>query len=165
MPAQVSQFRVIPLHKAIEHYFELSLYLLVLTGFGALASTGGLGLTTTLPVGAALAVRGYFLAERRQLVISERWTTPLTIAYFVFFIADFFLFSRSFLTATVHLALFAVVIRMFSLRRERDHAMLAILAFLMVLASAVLTVDSVFLFFFAAFLLTAVATFALMEMR
>jgi len=35
----------------------------------------------------------------------------------------------------------------------------------MVLASAVLTVDSVFLFFFAAFMLMGVATFILMEMR
>src|SRR5258708_11696436 len=164
MAAQVSQFRVIPLRKAVEHYFELSLYLLVLTGFGALASTGGLGLTTTLLVGAALAVRGYLLAERRRVVISERWTGPLTIAYFVFFLADFLLFSRSFLTATVHLALFAVVIRMFSLRRERDHVMLAILAFLMVLAASVLTVDSVFLLFFTGFMLMAVTTFVLMEM-
>src|SRR5712671_7089964 len=165
MAAQVSQFRVIPLQKAVEHYFELSLYLLVLTGFGALASTGGLGLTTTLLVGAALAVRGYLLAERRRVVISERWTAPLTIAYFVFYAADYFLLSRSFLTATVHLVLFAVVVRTFSLRRDRDYTTLAILAFLMVLASAVLTVDSVFLLFFAGFTLMAVATFVLMEMR
>ncbi len=54
---------------------------------------------------------------------------------------------------------------MFSLRRERDHVTLAILAFLMILASAVLTVDSVFLFSFAAFMLMAVITFVLMEMR
>jgi transglutaminase-like putative cysteine protease len=43
--------------------------------------------------------------------------------------------------------------------------MLAVLSFLMVLAAAVLTVDSVFLFSFAAFLLVAVITFVLMEMR
>ena len=67
--------------------------------------------------------------------------------------------------ATIHLALFGVVVRMFSLRRERDHVTLAILAFLMVLASAVLTVDSIFLFSFAAFMLMAVGTFVLMEMR
>ena len=54
----------------------------------------------------------------------------------------------------MHLVLFAVVVRTFSLRRDRDYIMLAILAFLMVLASAVLTVDSVFLFFFAGFMLT-----------
>ena len=61
--------------------------------------------------------------------------------------------------------LFAVVVRTFSLRRDRDYSMLAILSFLMVLASAVLTVDSVFMFFFAGFMLMAVATFILMEMR
>ncbi len=159
------QSGVIPLPQAINKYFELSLYLLVLMGFGTLASTGGLDLPTILLVGAALAVRGYLLAERRRVVISERWTTPLTILYFVFYAADYFLLSRTFLAATVHLVMFAVVVRTFSLRRDRDYTTLAILAFLMVLASAVLTVDSVFLLFFAGFILMAVATFVLMEMR
>ncbi len=118
-----------------------------------------------LLVGAALAFRGYLLAKRRRVVISERWTTPLTLAYFAFYAVDYFLLSRSFLTATVHLVLFAVVVRSFSLRRDRDYTMLAVLAFLMVLASAVLTVDSVFLLFFAGFMLMAVSTFILMEMR
>jgi len=156
---------VIPLPQAINKYFELSLYLLVLTGFGTLASTGGLDLPTILLVGVALAFRGYLLAERRRVVISERWTTPLTIVYFVFYAADYFLLSRAFLAATVHLVMFAVVVRTFSLRRDRDHTTLAILAFLMVLASAVLTVDSIFLLFFAGFMLMAVTTFILMEMR
>jgi transglutaminase-like putative cysteine protease len=165
MPQATPQLDVIPLPQAINKYFELSIYLLVLMGFGTLASTGGLDLLTILLVGTALALRGYLLAERRRVVISERWTTPLTIAYFIFYAADYFLLSRSFLMATVHLVLFAVVVRTFSLRRDRDYTMLAILAFLMVLASAVLTVDSVFLFFFAGFILIAVATFILMEMR
>jgi transglutaminase-like putative cysteine protease len=159
------QSGVIPLPQAISKYFELSLYLLVLMGFGMLASTGGLDLPTILLVGAALAVRGYLLAERRRVVISVRWTTPLTILYFVFYAADYFFLSRTFLAATVHLVMFAVVVRTFSLRRDRDYTTLAILAFLMVLASAVLTVDSVFLLFFAGFMLMAVATFILMEMR
>jgi transglutaminase-like putative cysteine protease len=165
MSSPSSQSGAIPLPQAIDHYFELALYLLVLTGFATLASTGGLDLPSTILVGVALAIRGYLLSKKRQLVISERWTTPLSVAYFIFFAADYFIFSRSFLPATIHLALFGVVVRMFSLRRDRDHVTLAILAFLMVLASAVLTVDSVFLFSFAAFTLMAVATFVLMEMR
>ncbi len=165
MASQSSQPGVIPLSQAIDHYFELALYLLVLTGFGTLASTGGLDLPSIVLVGTALAIRGYLLAKRRQFVISERWTTPLAVAYFFFFAADYFVFSRNFLPATVHLALFAVVVRMFALRRERDHVTLAILAFLMVLAAAVLTVDSVFLFSFAVFMMMAVGTFVLMEMR
>src|SRR5258708_2266439 len=156
---------VIPLARAIDHYFELALYLLVLTGFATLASTGGLDLATILLVGIALAIRGYLLAKRYHFAISERWTTPLSIAYFIFFAADYFIFSRAFLPATIHLALFGVVVRMFSLRRERDHITLAILAFLMVLAAAVLTVDSIFLFSFAVFMMMAVGTFVLMEMR
>src|SRR5258708_939282 len=159
------QSGVIPLAKAIDHYFELALYLLVLTGFATLASTGGLDLPSIVLVGVAMAIRGYLLAKRQQFAISERWTTPLSIAYFVFFAADYFVFSRGFMPATVHLALFGVVIRMFSLRRERDHVMLAILAFLMVLASAVLTVDSVFLFWFAPFMMMAVRSFVLMHIH
>jgi transglutaminase-like putative cysteine protease len=165
MARSPSQIVVTPLPKAIDHYFGLALYLLVLTGFGTLAATGGLDLPSTILVGIALAIRGYLLAKRRKFAISERWTTPLSIAYFVFFGIDYFAFSRAFLPVVVHLALFGVVVRMFSLRKERDHVMLAILAFLMVLSSAVLTVESAFLFSFAAFMLMAVATFILMEMR
>ena len=153
------------MRRAIDHYFELALYLLVLTGFATLAETGGLDLPSIVIVGGALAIRGYLLAKRRKVMISDRWTTPLSLAYIVFFAIDYFIFSHSFLPATLHLALFGVVIRLFSLRRERDYITLAILAFLMVLASAVLTVDSVFLLCFSAFMLMAVATFVLMEMR
>src|SRR5713226_10441002 len=98
-PAYTSNPYTIPLPVAIQRYFEISLYLLVLTGFGTLASTGSLDLPTILIVGSALTLRGYLLAERRRVVISERWTAPLTIAYFVFYAADYFLLSRSFLTA------------------------------------------------------------------
>jgi len=153
------------LQRAIDYYFELALYFLVVTGFVTLAATGGLDLPSIILVSSALAARGYLLATRRSIVISERWTTPLSILYFVFFAVDYFSISRNFLPATIHLALFGVVVRMFSIRRERDHFTLAILAFLMVLASAVLTVDSTFLLCFAAFLLMAIATFILMEMR
>src|ERR1700674_1667699 len=165
MPAEMSQPGVIPLPQAINKYFELSLYFLVVMGFGTLASTGGLDLPTVLLVGVALVFRGYLFSKRRHVVIPERWTTPLTVAYFIFYAGDYFLLSHAFLAATVHLVLFAVVVRMYSLRRDRDYTMLAVLAFLMVLASAVLTVDSVFLFFFAGFMLMTVATFLLMEMR
>lgn len=151
--------------KAIERYFNGALYLLVLTGFGTLASTGGLDVPAVVLVGLALALRGYQLLTRREFAIPERWTTFLTLIYVFIYLADYFFLSRSFLTATVHLVLFAMVVRLFSLQRTRDHYMLAVLSFLMVLAAAVLTVGSLFLFSFAGFLLVAVVTFVLMEMR
>jgi transglutaminase-like putative cysteine protease len=150
---------------AIERYFNAALYLLVLTGFGTLASTGGLDLLSVVVVGLALLVRGYHLLTHQQVAIPERWATYLTVVYIAVYFADYFLVSRSFLVSTVHLVLFGMVIRLFSLQRARDHFMLAVLSFLMVLAAAVLTVNSVFLFSFAGFLLVAVVTFVLMEMR
>jgi transglutaminase-like putative cysteine protease len=155
----------ITIAKAIERYFDVALYLLVLSGFGALASTGGLDLPAVVLVGLALALRGYQLLTRSEFAIPERWTTTLTLIYVFIYLADYFFLSRSFLAASVHLVLFTMVVRLFSLQRTRDHYMLAVLSFLMVLASAVLTVGSVFLLSFAGFLLIAVITFVLMEMR
>jgi protein-glutamine gamma-glutamyltransferase len=150
---------------AIHRYFELALYLLVFTGFATLASTGGLDIPTVVAVSAALLVRGYTLVKRRILVIPERWTTVLTIVYVAFYLVDYLLISGSFLNATVHLVLFVMVVRLFSAQRARDHYFLSVISFLMVLAAALLTVDSVFLLAFGGFLLMAVATFVLMEMK
>ena len=57
MPQATPQLDVIPLPQAINKYFELSIYLLVLMGFGILASTGGVDLPAIVLVGAALALR------------------------------------------------------------------------------------------------------------
>jgi transglutaminase-like putative cysteine protease len=150
---------------AVERYFNVSLYMLLLTGFGVLASTGGLDLPAVLLVGMALLIRGFQLITRRNFVIPERWTNFLTLIYIFVYLADYFFITRSFLGASVHLVLFTMVVKLFSLQRTRDHYTLAVLAFLMVLSAAVLTVGSVFLFSFAAFLLVAVITFVLMEMQ
>src|SRR5215469_9575290 len=163
MQTDTGQLWTIPLPAAIERYLELALYLLVLTGFGALASSGGLDFPTVALVGAALLSRGYLLMKRRTLRLPERWLTALTLVYIAFYLADYFLISGSFLTSTVHLVLF-VMVRLFSAHRDRDRYFLAVIAFLMVLAAAVLTVDSVFLLAFAAFMLVAVVTVMLMEM-
>jgi protein-glutamine gamma-glutamyltransferase len=155
----------VTLPTAIQRYFDVSLYLLVLTGFATLASTGALDFPAVVLVAMALFVRGYFLAANRTVVLPDRWTNVLTICYIAFYVVDYVVLSRSFLSATVHLVLFGMVIRLFSLQKERDHYMLAVLSFLMVLAAAVLTVDSTFLLAFSAFMLVAVVTFVLMEMR
>src|SRR5208337_177035 len=150
---------------AIDRYFAVALYLLVLTGFITLASTGGLGMVTVLLVGAALLFRGYQLTTGRAFLISEQWTATLTFGYVAFYLVDYMLLGRNFLNATVHLVLFVMVVRLFSAQRDRDYYFLTVISFLMVLAASVLTVDSSFLLAFGLFLLAAVATFILMEMR
>jgi protein-glutamine gamma-glutamyltransferase len=150
---------------ALQRFFEIALYLMVFAGFGTLASTGGLGIATALLVGAALLLRGFLLFRGHAWLIPERWTAFLTIGYVAFYAADYFLISRGFLNATVHLVLFVMVVRLFSAQRDRDFYFLSVIAFLMVLAAALLTVDSLFLLAFAIFMLTAVVCLIVMEMR
>jgi len=161
----ISEAAANPISAAIDRYFEVVLYLLVFVGFGTLAATGGLDLLTVLFVCAALLFRGYCLIAGRTALIPESWTSPLTLTYAIFYVADYFLISRTFLSSTVHLVLFVLVVRLFSARRDRDYYFLAVISFLMLLAASVLTVESTFIFSFAAFLLVGVATFILMEMR
>lgn len=152
------------LASAIRRYFDVALFLLIFTGFGTLASTGRLDFPTVLLVTTALLFRGFLLARQRTVLLSVRWTNFLTIACIVFYLADQFVISRAFLPALVHLVLFVMLVRLFSAQRDRDHYLLAALSFVMVLAAAILTVDSTFLFALAGFILVGVATFVLMEM-
>ncbi len=96
---------------AIERYFEIALYLLVLTGFATLASTGGLDLPTMVLAGGAILFRGYCVATRRTVLIPERWTTILTLVYVVFYLADYLVISRAFVSPAVHLVLFVLVVQ------------------------------------------------------
>jgi transglutaminase-like putative cysteine protease len=83
----------------------------------------------------------------------------------LFYLADYFVLSGGFLSATVHLVLFVMVMRLFSTHRDRDHYFLLIISFLMVLAAAVLTVNSIFLAAFAIFIGVTIVTCILMEMQ
>src|SRR5581483_954996 len=69
-----------------ERYFQWSLYLLLVTGFAALAGTGKLDFLSLAVVTPALAVRGYHLVKRKNFALSERWTNYLTIVYFLIYV-------------------------------------------------------------------------------
>jgi len=154
-----------PLSPLLERYFQIAIYLMVAMGFVTVAATGELNAIPVIFVSAGLLFRGYLLARQRTTVIPEAWSNFLTLGYAAFYLLDYLFISRAFLNATVHLVLFAMVVRLFSARRDRDYYFLAIIAFLMVLVSSVLTVNSIFVAAFAGFMLMAVATFILMEMR
>ncbi len=150
----------------IDRLFQTSLFLLVVTGFATLASTGKLDLYSVLFVIAALVLRAYFLLRGRPCVIPRRITSWLAVVYFLIFFVDFFFVSgRDLVTPAVHLVLFGMCVKLFNVERDRDYVYLAVLSFLMVLAAAILTVDSAFLAAFALFLVLAVFCFMAMEMR
>ena len=134
-------------------------------GFCALAGTGKLDPLSLILVSFALLLRGYHLYKGKTVLIAERWTTYLTLTYFFFYAVDYFVLSQGFISATVHMVLFIMVIKIFSAQRNRDQLYLAVLSFLMVLAAAVLTVDTMYIFTFCFFMLAAMSTFVSMEMR
>lgn len=154
-----------PLRSGVERYFEYSLFAMVVTGFVTLAGTGKLDPFSLLFVLAALGFRAYHLATGQKLVLTVQTTTRLTIAYSFFYVLDFFLLSASFITATVHLVLFVMVVKMFSAERQRDDVYLAVISFMLILSAAILTVDSFFMISFTVFLMLTVTTFITMEMR
>ena len=151
--------------QGIQRYFEVSVYLLIVSGFVTLSSTGALDLATLLFASSALLLRGYGFASRQPLLIPDAWTTSLTLGYVAFYLVDYFMISGGFVNATVHLVIFVMVVRLYSARKDRDFYFLAVIGFLMVLAAAILTVDSIFLLAFAFFLLIAVSTVMLIEMK
>lgn len=163
MPTEASP-RTSQGQSVIERYYEISLYLLIVTGFTTLASTGKLDAFSVVFFAAALAVRGYLMLKGRTPVIPVRWTNYLTFVYVAFYLADFILLA-DFVHATAHLILLIMAVKIFSVERYRDHLYLAALSFGMVLMAAVLTVDSLFLAAFSLFALLAVTTFVSMEMK
>src|SRR5947207_11733303 len=99
---------------SIERYFEISLYQLISTGFVTLAATGKLELPWHLFIVLALVGRGVLLARDRTFTLPESWTNYVTLLYVVFFLADFWFISASFVFATIHLMLFVTAVKMFS---------------------------------------------------
>jgi transglutaminase-like putative cysteine protease len=164
-------------YSALGRYFEISLFLLLLISVLALVSTGKLDLVTMMLAPAALLFKGYRWWRGRGPEISHRTATFLVVLYFLWFPADLWWVSRtlaaeaqnpalySALLAAVHLLLYAMIVRLFSASTTRDYLFLALLAFSAMLASAILTVDTMFLFFFLVFLALAVSTFIGLEMR
>jgi transglutaminase-like putative cysteine protease len=151
--------------REIERIFQTSLYLLLLTAFATLAGTGKLDPLGLLAVSGALIVRGIFLVRGTSWQIPDRVVSYLGLLYLAVYAIDFYLVSRNFVTASVHLVIFGVIVKLFSIHRDRDLAYLALLSFGMVLSAAILTVDSLFLGTFCVFVLISVFTFITFEMR
>ena len=176
-PAGQIPAEVLPVHlSAVRRHFEISLYFLLLTGVLTLVSTGKLDLVTILVLPAAMLFKGYRWWHGKGPELSNRVGTWLTVAYFIFFPFDLWIISRMLaanaqnpslyaaLLATIHLMLFATIVRLYSATTTRDYLFLTMMGFSAMLAAAILTVDTVFLVFFFIFLGLAVSTFVALEM-
>jgi transglutaminase-like putative cysteine protease len=155
----------LPIAAAVDRLLDVSLFALVVTGFVAVTGTGKLDLFSIVLVTSAILVRGYLFLRGSQWQLSVATTTRLTIFYALLYVVDFFALSGSFISATVHMVLFILVVKLFSVHSNRDRLYLAVISFLLLLAAAILTIDTLFLAAFIIFSLIAVVAFIAMEMR
>lgn len=160
-----------------ERFFRGSLFFLILTAVGTIASTGKLDLLSSGLAAGAILYKGYRLWCGKPAEISHSAATWLVIAYLLILPVDALLLSPlltqnspnpplfAALIASVHFLLFITIARFYSATSHRDALFLTMLSFAGVLVSAVLTVDTTFLVMFFVFLLFASATFSSMEVR
>lgn len=150
---------------SVERFFQFSVLGLVASGYFAVAGSGYLDTPTIALTGAGLLLRALLVAGLVRLNFSERLVTGLTLAYIGFFALDYFLLSRDFLSATVHLVFFLAVMKILTAETNRDYLYTATIAFLELLAAAILSINFNFFWFLALFLLCAIATLTSAEMR
>ena len=130
-----------------------------------MAGSGYLDTPTVLLTGSGLLLRGLLICGLVRLDISERATSLIALAYAGFYALDYFLLSRDFLTATVHLVFFLAVLKIFTARTGRDYLYTAAIAFLELVAAAILSVNFNFFLILALYLLFAIAALTSGEIR
>ena len=156
---------------SVQRYFEVSLLLTLATAFITVTMTGKLDFVSTVVVSIALGVKLWSYSREVDFSLSPRTVARLSIFYIFFYALDFLIFSPGpglldrMLTATVHLLLFLTVIKIFSARTYRDYGYLAALSFMMMLASAILTVSTTYMIFFVLYVILAISTFISYEIK
>jgi hypothetical protein len=156
---------------SVQRYFEISLLLMLATGFLTVATTGKLDVVSMVMMFGALGIKLWSHLRGADYSLGPKTVTRISIFYIFFYGLDFLIFAAGpspidrMLTATVHLVLFTAVMKIFSARTYRDYGYLATLSFLMMLASAVLTVGTTFLVFFTLYVLFAISTFISYEIK
>ncbi len=150
---------------SVERFFQTSLLALVSCGYLAVAGSGYLDTPTIVLTAAGLVLRGLLIYGIVRLEITERTSTVVTVAYTGFYLLDYFLLSREFLSATVHLVFFLAVMKILTARNNRDHLYAAVIAFLELVAAAILSINFNFFVCMALYLFFALATLTSGEIR
>lgn len=150
---------------SVERFFQFSLWGLVVSGYLAVAGSGYLDAPTIVLTGAGLLLRALLISGLLGFEISPRLVVVLTLAYVGFFPLDYLLLSRAFIQATMHLVFFLAVIQILTSRTNRDYFFMATIAFLELVAAAILSTNSNFFLFLVLYLLFAMAAFTSSEIR
>jgi hypothetical protein len=150
---------------APERFHESAVLLMLAAAWCALAGSGFLShdpqdLLFLASAGAALLWRAAAVGGLVHPPGSSRWINAATLAYLLYYPADYLWVSRDFLKATLHLVFFVFVIKILAARTPRDFLLLKLVAFLALLAASIISASLTYLVFLCLFLAAAIAALA-----
>jgi transglutaminase-like putative cysteine protease len=148
-----------------DRFLQLSLLGLITSGCLALAGSGNLDAPAAILTFAGLLLRLLQLFRLVRFEIPGRIIGAATLLYLGFFPLDWAFVSREFLKATIHLACFLAVVKVFTAATARDFVQVKVIALLLLVAAAILSVSLNFFAFLVLFLVFGVATFTASEIR
>jgi len=150
---------------SVERFFQLSVLGLVTSGYLAVAGSGYLDTPTIVLTGLGLFVRALLVTGIVRFEFSSGFITLVTLAYIAFYPVDYFFLSHTFLEATIHLVFFLAVVKIVTARTNRDYLYAGAIAFLEILAAAIISASLNFLLLLGVYLLCAIAAFTSAEIR
>jgi transglutaminase-like putative cysteine protease len=152
-------------YASVERFFQFSLLGLVASGYLAVAGSGYLDTPTLALTGAGLILRALLIAGIWRFRISDSAARLIALSYVAFFGIDYTFLSRDFLSATVHLVFFLAVTKILTARTNRDYLFTAAIAFLELVAAAILSAELNFILFLALYLVFAIGALTSGEIR
>jgi transglutaminase-like putative cysteine protease len=147
------------------HYFKISSYCLITSGFVAIAVTGSVDLFSLALFGSALLGSWFIDTEKLQRRTPPWLLNLVALAYFPFYLLDYRFISGSFVVSTIHLIFLTATVKILTRSSDRDYVYLYLISFAELLAASILTVDLTFLISLLVFLISGVTTLMLFEMR
>jgi transglutaminase-like putative cysteine protease len=150
---------------SVDRFFQFALLGLVASGYLAIAGSGYVDAPTVLLAGAGLLWRAAIISGARRLELPDLAVTIATVAYMVFAPVDYFFLAKTWIAATVHVVFFVASVKTLTARTARDYLFVAAVAFIELLAAALVSSNSTFFICLAAYLLCAVAALSASEVR
>jgi len=151
-------------HYSLEQFFQLLVQGLAGIGFAMLLLAGQIS-----PLAAILFGIAYAMAFHPRFfmhgIFSAAQVNSLSWFYLPVFLGDMFFGSHSFVSATLHLILAMLLLKIYQEKADRDYFQIILLTFLLVLAASSLTINFSFFLGFLLFLLTCLAALITFEIR
>lgn len=147
----------------LERFFELSLALMIATGFAGVAAGGGADPVSGGLLATALGYRLIRAFRPAMPTLSRRDGTVIAFAILLFYPADIFFLSVEFVAPTIRLLCLFTALQLMMARAVRDYFFLGLLGFLHLLSASMYTAGLGFLGLLLLFQVLATSTYATYE--